>query len=269
MLSTLFDQLSIPLTAQKIFTELLERGPATARTLAEHIGIPRPSVYDNVKILIKMDLVSERDEENKKVFYIDDLENIPDLVQDKIDTLQSEKKKIEHLLPSLSKQTTFNEPKVKFYSGREGVKQVLNNILWHKNIETIIMWPMSEMLKVLGKDYLAEMNKIRIKNNISIRGIWPKDKKVNFKENPFVGVGEGHLRELRYAPKGMTWNMGYWMYGDKVGFLSSRKEGFGFVVQSKDFAELLRVQFEAIWNISIPVKAEPENTDMFLKTIGK
>jgi hypothetical protein len=51
----------------------------------------------------------------------------------------------------------------------------------------------------------------------------------------------------------MTWDMGYWLYEDKVAFLSSEKEGFGFVVQSKDFANLMKVQFEEIWKISTTV----------------
>ena len=48
----------------------------------------------------------------------------------------------------------------------------------------------------------------------------------------------------------MTWDMGYWMYEDKVAFLSSEKEGFGFVIHSKDFANLIKVQFEEIWKVS-------------------
>ena len=43
------------------------------------------------------------------------------------------------------------------------------------------------------------------------------------------------------------------MYEDRVVFLSSEKEGFGFVVHSKDFVDLIRLQFEQIWKVSKPV----------------
>jgi len=75
------------------------------------------------------------------------------------------------------------------------------------------------------------------------------------------------MREIRYAPKGMTWDMGYWMYDDKVAFISSQKELFGFVVHSRDFANLMRAQFHALWQISKPAKPEPQHTDVFLKNL--
>lgn len=114
----------------------------------------------------------------------------------------------------------------------------------------MLMWPMSEMMKVLGPEYLEELNEKRIKRNIFLRAIWPEDKKLDTKKYPYLKGDEDHLRELRFAPKGMTWDMGYWMYEDKVAFLSSEKEGFGFVVQSKDFSHLMKIQFEEMWKIS-------------------
>jgi sugar-specific transcriptional regulator TrmB len=265
MLDKILHELNLPLQAQKIFTSLLEKGPSTARLVAERLGIPRPSVYDNIKILIQHGLVSERDEENKKIFSVDDVHNIPNLLQSKIDSLETEKASFKKLLPTLLKQTSFTEPKIKFYSGKEGLQQVMNHIMWHRNINTTIMWPMSEVLNVLGADYLEELNKKRIKRNISIRGIYPHGSKQDFKKYPFLGVGGGHLREIRLAPKDMAWDMGYWMYEDKVAFISSQKESFGFIIHSRDFANLMKTQFEAIWDLSKPVKAEPQYTDAFLE----
>ena len=39
--------------------------------------------------------------------------------------------------------------------------------------------------------------------------------------------------------------MSYW-YADKVAFISSRQETFGFVIHSRDFAEMMKAQFEVI-----------------------
>ena len=129
------------------------------------------------------------------------------------------------------------------------------------------MWPISEMIGLLGEEYMENLNRTRIKNNISIRGIWPKDKKINFKEYPFMGVGKGFLRELRTAPKGLTWDMSHWVYEDKTAFISTGNETFGFIVQSRDFANFMRAQFEVIWPLSKPIKPEPKHTDRFLETL--
>lgn len=269
MLDKIFQELNLPPNARMIFSDLLDKGPSTARLIAERLGMPRPSVYDNIKILIQNGLVTERDEENKKIFSVDDVQNIPNLLQSKIDALETEKSAFKKLLPSLLKKAAFVEPKIKFYSGKEGLRQVMNHIMWHRNIATTIMWPMHEILQVLGADYLEELNKKRIQRNISIRGIYPHNSKPDLKKHPFLGIGGGHLREIRLAPKGMAWDMGYWMYEDRVAFISSQKESFGFVIHSRDFANLMKTQFEAVWNMSKPVKPEPHHTDEFLESVGK
>ncbi len=268
MFDKIFEELNIPENPRRVFKDLIESGPSTARKISERLDIPRPSIYDHLKILIEKGIVTERLGDNKKIFVIDNAENILDLIQDKINYLTKEKDIVKHTLPSLMSGIGHEEPKVKFFSGRDGLKQIMNQIMLNRNIDTILMWPMSEMMEVLGKEYLEELNVRRIEKNISIRGIWPKDKKLKLKDYPFLGVGKSHLRELKIAPAGMSWNMGYWMFNDKVGFLSSRKEMFGFIIQSKDFTELLKTQFEAMWQISTSLKAEPQNTDSFIKKIG-
>jgi predicted transcriptional regulator len=267
MLHKILSHLGVTGNAYRIYLRLLEKGPASARQLAENLNLPRPSVYDNLKLLIKYDLVVERFEENKKVFQIADVKNLSQLVQEKIDILQQDKREFSALLPLLGQQAKTIEPKIKFYAGAEGVKRVLRDMLWYENIETLTMWPISEMIEILGSDYLADLNRKRIKHGISIKGIWPKGKAVNLEKYPFLGIGGGHLRELRLAPSGMSWDMSYWLYADKVAFISSRNETFGFIVQSNDFVELIRAQFEVIWKLSKPIKPQPKYTDDFLKTV--
>lgn len=41
--------------------------------------------------------------------------------------------------------------------------------------------------------------------------------------------------------------MAYTVYGDKVLFVSSAQESFGFVVHSTAFAHLMSLQFDVLW----------------------
>jgi sugar-specific transcriptional regulator TrmB len=267
MLQDVLKNIGLPPTASRIYLRLIETGISSARQLAENLNIPRPSVYDNLKILINLGLVTETDRENKKLFRVDDVKNISRLVTDKISNLQTQEKQLKEIIPKLSQQANYLEPKIKFYSGVDGIKQVLKDLLWYKNIETLTMWPISEMVEILGKEYLADLNRRRIRQKISIKGIWPRDKAVDFKNHPFLGVGSGHLRELRFAPKGMSWSMSYWLYADKVAFISSRQESFGFTVHSRDFTELIKSQFELVWPLCQKIEVNPNDTAGFLKTV--
>lgn len=269
MLQEMFAELGLSPTTEQIYERLLRYGPASARQLAENLGIPRPSVYDHTKTLLEKDLVTELERNSIKVFAVSDYQKLPQLLERKIEELEAGKTALKELLPNIAIQTEHLEPRVKFYTGTEGVKQVLNDMLWHSNTDTLTMWPSQEMMNVLGPEYLKNLNRKRILRNISIRGIWPRNSGLSFKDYPFMGVGKGFLRELREAPPGMSWNMSYWLYGDKVAFISSKGETFGFVVQSQDFVGLLRTQFEVLWPLCKSIEAQPQYTDGFLKEIGK
>ena len=267
MLPKILKQLNFPRNAIEAYMQLLEKGPSTARQLAIHLSIPRPSIYGYLNFLLQKGLIIENDKEGKKMFSVDDARALEQLVHEQSESLKKSEAELAAILPSMIRETTTIEPKIKIYSGADGVKKVLNELLWCKNIETYTMWPISNMVGILGKDYLEHLNRVRIKNRVSIKGLWPHNKKVRLKEYPFLGVGSGHLRELRTTPKEVTWDMSYWIYGDKVAFISSKRELFGFVVHSRDFVELLKTQFKVIWKLSKPIKAESRYTDEFLKTI--
>ena len=267
MFKTIFKELGLSENMHRLYVKLIESGPSSARQLAENLNVPRPSIYDNLSILIQKGLVVEKNEGNKKIFQVDDMKNLPRLVKEKMAILSKEQKSIEEMLPSLLMQTDSTQPRIKFYTGAEGVKQVLNDLLWLKGVETLSMWPVSEMIHVLGTEFFANFNRERIRAKISIRGIWPQNKIVKFKEHPYFGTGNKHLRELRLAPKGVSWNMGTWQYADKVAFISSRQETFAFVITSKDFAQWHKAQFEMMWKSSKPTKSLEKDTTDYLKTV--
>ena len=114
MFTKIFQELGLSEITQKVFNDLVANGVSTASKLAERVGIPRSSVYDHLKILIQKGLVTERSEENKKVFQIDDVRNIQELLNDKIKALEVEKKQFELSLPSLLQKVAFIEPQIKF-----------------------------------------------------------------------------------------------------------------------------------------------------------
>lgn len=267
MLEKILSDIGITGTTSQVYMKLLESGASSARQLAENLNIPRPSVYDNLKVLINRGLVVERDEDNKKIFQADDVKHLPHLLQEKVQALQSSEKLLTELLPTLMKQDTAIEPRIKFFHGIDGVRQALRDFLWYPNEETMTLWPISDVIDFLGADFMADLNRRRIRNNISIRAVWARDKAVSLKEYPFMGVGDGFLREIRQAPAGMNWSMGAWLYADKVAFISSKQESFGFIIHSRDFFQLMKAQFDVIWPISKPLKAEPQHTDPFLKTV--
>src|SRR5690606_5870630 len=63
---------------------------------------------------------------------------------------------------------------------------------------------------------------------------------------------EDELREVRYAPEHITLNMSTYVYDDKVVMLSTKRENYGLIIQSQDFASLYAAMFAGLWAISHP-----------------
>ena len=170
------------------------------------------------------------------------------------------------LLPDLHKRSgvTLIHPKFQFFEGEDGVKHVLKDMLLYRGISTEAFWPIRSMLETLSPDFFRYHNKARIQRNISTRAIWPLSQAVDIKQYPYLGVGDAFKREIRVAPKNIDFSMGYWLYGSKAAFLSSRRERFGFIIESAELAETLCSQFNAIWNLSKPLTVDPKDTELFL-----
>jgi len=110
------------------------------------------------------------------------------------------------------------------------------------------------MIGILGEEFFKKHNKERIAQNIYTRAIWPQNQRVNIQTHSYLGIGDAFLREIRIAPKEIGFEMGYWIYENKVAFVSSKKESFGFIIESRELAEMLSSQFEMVWKISHAIK---------------
>ncbi|HAE36703.1 TPA: hypothetical protein DCX66_00235 [Candidatus Nomurabacteria bacterium] len=251
----------------KIFLYLLENGEQTAGNLAKKAGLPRPSLYGFLKNLQKNGIVIESQKNGIKTFLTCKEEQIKNILDEKIKELEKGKNEIHNLFFELQKGNIITSPRLQFFEGKDGVSHVLKDILLYSNIETKTYWPIKAMLEILGEDFFRKLNKERIKRNIYNRAIWPQSQKVDIKKHPYLGVGENFLREIRLAPKEVEFSMGYWIYENKVVFVSSKKECFGFIIESKEFAEMLSSQFDSIWKQSKIISIPDKYTKKFLDDI--
>jgi sugar-specific transcriptional regulator TrmB len=247
-LDSILQDLDLPPTSTKIYKDLLEHGQSPARTLSLRLRITRPSTYDHLAILKKKGLIIEKKIENKTYFNISDVHEIKNALQEKIAILTEHEEVFSSMLPALLKQSKSEAPVIKFFEGVAGLSHLLHDVLWSKGETIYTMWPHEEMQKVLGKETLIRFNDKRIRGKINVCALWPKTMKPASHE--YIWNDKDVLTERRYTPKGIVWSMGYTIYGDKVSFISSHKEVFGFIVQSKEFALLMKLQFDTLWSLS-------------------
>jgi len=253
----------------KTFLYLLENGEQTAGNLAKKTGLSRPSLYGFLKKLQENSLVVESQKNGVKTFFAVSKEKVNVFLDKKIEELNNSKSDIEKLFATIQAGKIIVSPRFQFFEGIEGVQHVLRDMLLYRDIKTRAYWPIKAMIELLSENFFSQLNKERIRRHIYTQGIWPDSQKVNIKKYPYLGVGERFFRELRLAPKEIDFSMGYWIYENKVAFISSKKECFGFIIESQEFSEMMSSQHEAIWKLSKTISVPDEYTKEFLNEIGK
>ncbi len=271
MLETVFSSLDLGPGESRAYLALLEHGPLTAGNLAKKTGVPRPSVYGFLNRLTNKGAVTQTSKKGVKLFVAEKPEVIVRLFRNRIEELETSRLKFENLIPDLEKKIPldFLNPRFEFFEGREGVQNVLKDMLLYSGISTFSFWPIKAMVDILSPDFFHYHNRVRIQNKVSVRALWPQNQVVNIKTHPYLGAGKEYLREIRVAPAGIDFSMGYWVYKNKAAFLSSNQESFGFIIESRELAEMLQAQFDLIWALSKPLPIKPQDMAPFIRELKR
>lgn len=229
---------------------LLREGPHPAGAIAKHLNIKRPSLYVYLKNLLASGLITQSTKNGIKIFSPITKEAFELIFDQRIIEIKNTKETFFNTIEEIKKNKTWEKPKIQIFEGPEEMRNLARDFLLYRDIETQSYWPIKSMIEVLGVDFFKDFNQERIKRNIWVNAIWPENQKVSNDKYPFMGAGEEFLREIRIAPKEIDFSMGYWIYENKVAFISSKKSNFGFIIENIELADMLRSQFEAIWQIS-------------------
>lgn len=224
--------------------------------IASHLSTPKSSVYDAINELIEKSIVIEYAEGKAKSFGISSMEQLENVYKKKMNQFEeAHKSLLAYIQENAQKasRSSISKPKIRFYYGVEGIRQAFRDTPWTKeHRETYLMWPMKEMVELLGEGFLIHHGTPRLTHKINMsvvqkeedRGEVPKS--FEWKEYD----EEKELTHIRYAPKNMKWNISYWIYGDKVLFAGSGQEKYAFVVHSREFASLMQLMWEQMWSVT-------------------
>ena len=269
MIETIFEKLGLTSQEPKLYLALLESGPTSAGLLAKKSGTRRSTLYGLLENLQGRGLVSQTEKNGVKIWRAEPPETISNSLRRKSEEWKKTNEDFNILLPELLKKQRQDTlaPRFKYFHGIDGVKHIMNDMLLYSDMITQSFWPASEMLDLLGEDFFDTLNRARIRQRLYTQALWPPSKAVNISKHPSFGVGKEFFREIRLTPKGVDCTMGYWAYHTKVAFVSSRKECFGFIVESNELRQMLKTQFDVLWEISEPIKVPKKALRKFLSTI--
>ncbi|MFA7209628.1 MAG: helix-turn-helix domain-containing protein [Parcubacteria group bacterium] len=231
----------------KVYLAALELGPTSIQNLTEKSGIKRSTVYEMIKNLEKKGLVSETSKGKRRLMVASEPERLKQ-------SITAKERLLKEILPELKSLNNIGnvKPIIRYYEGKEGLRQIYKDTLTTKNKLTLWISPIQSMLETIGEDFLNSYVEERTSLGIWVNSVYITSQRVEDYKYLNPTTFEKTLRRIRFTSPDINIKNAMCIYGNKVAIISSRKEGFGFVMESADYAETMRVFHNLLWNISKP-----------------
>ena len=225
-----------------IYLAALEMGKFSVLSLARKTNIKRPTCYLILDDLIKKGLISTFPQA-KKVLYVAEHPNA--LLKRSADNFQMTK----NLMPELQglMGLSSEKPELRVYSGQKGIQHIYEQML-DDGKDLYYIASTEELVKSAGAEFLDDWIKRRILKGLKTYRISVRDDEM-FEVPLYVG-GPENLRTVKYAPPGFTTPYTLYIFGKKVAFVSTKKDLFGFIVESADLAQSMKAMFDVVWSVS-------------------
>ena len=217
---------------------VLEIGPASISDIAKRAKIKRPTVYYLVEELIKKGLVLKVPS-GKRVFY---KASEPKRI---LSLLDQRKQNFEKILPILEALflTKPNQPKVRFYEGKEGLKNIYEEMLnTHKKVYTIFSF--DDFLTVFTEKDNEHFFQI-LKNSGGILYDLIKPTSLAKKSVKAETYRKG-VAKIKFLPENFKVTIDQMVTGNKVAMISFKSLA-GVIIEDQDIADSQKEFIKYLW----------------------
>ncbi|MDD3486861.1 MAG: helix-turn-helix domain-containing protein [Candidatus Moranbacteria bacterium] len=227
----------------RVYRASLELGQANAQEISKKAEVERTSVYVLLESLEKEGLLSSTMKRKTKYYIPAHPEKLVEILEGKVDLMG----KFLPLFVSLYK-TSDVRPKIRFYEDRESIKEIFKDTLSCREKKIKSISSARDLLELLGKDFLNHHIEKRVKAGIETISLRLEEKEP---EHWYLSAkNEEVLRTTRFLPKGIFFDVVCLIYDSKVALVSSKRESFGFIVESKEFSNFIKTIYDFLWKAS-------------------
>ncbi len=227
--------------------------------LGKKLNLPRPTVYGYLNTLVATGLVKRALSSKGGRFYAESAERVASIFTEKADEFEFARISIERELRNATNKNHSYDPKLFVFDQSNAAELVLRDIIRSRVSETCWFWPIKDMLVKIPAEVHERFHRDRVARGMKLRVLWPQTQRMRLRDHrnhpELLGSwGPEALREIRILPAHVPMLLGYGIYGSRVGFIGTKREHLGFVVDSPDLSGTLKSQFDYWWSISMPLK---------------
>ena len=221
----------------EIYLACLELGSSPVNLISKKSNSPRTTCYDILETLRDMGLVSSFVKKKTRYYSVEDPKKLLRSAEAKTQDLKEVLPQLEALFYSEDKE----KPRVRFFQGEAGMKQILQEILQDKK-DVLSFSSADDLLELFG-DYWPKFVQERVKKKIIVRVIMLNTPKAHERKK----MGAQQLRLVKMVPVEFKHQGSIIIFGNKVALFSLTKDRTAIIIESKIIARLHRSALEYIW----------------------
>lgn len=223
----------------RLYLAALELGESNIQQLAKKSSVKRTTAYDIIDSLKKRGLISQSSRNKKTLFSATD----PNKLEEDLD---EKKHALKRILPELMMiaNSIDKKPKVRFFEGYEGIKEVYKDTL-HFSDSELLAWVSPDAINAFDVEFLDEFYlPKRVQKKIWVRAIAPDVEQMQgYKEVDEKSLRKTRLSDAQAFPLKVEINL----YGKNKIAAMSFEEKFGMIIESQRIFETLQSIFEMNW----------------------
>jgi sugar-specific transcriptional regulator TrmB len=236
--------------AVTLYLQSYRVGRTTVGRLAQMVGMDRSSAHLAAAQLRAVGLLDEMPNGGRTLVWVKPPKEILTRLRIGMRKLRSQFDAVEDALPRLEAGYSEKDslPVLQMFTGKDGLRQVVANILEHAEGEILLVTNQAAERQVFTRADHQEFIRERLRRGISIRAL-----AVDTPEAAeLVRTDGANLRETRIiqGEEAVPFQSETYIYGDMVAMLSFSEIVLGLLIRSADFAQAQRWMFERLWQES-------------------
>lgn len=227
------------------YVALVALGDAGAAEVARQARIPRTSAYAALAALAAAGLATPTVRGRRKRFIAAQPQTLLDLPRRQEALLRT----LVGDLAGLARRRPVR-PRIAIHEGREGIVHVNEQLLTVRSRRYRYIGSAQEMVDAMGADYLQDYVRRRVARGIHVQTIRVRGHESGL---PCLGDGARWLREVRYLERPVARDLAsVYLWDDRVSVISTIQEGYGIIIDSREFAAMLELVWETLWTTAVP-----------------
>ncbi len=235
--SSLLTSLGLSPAEADVYVAVLELGEANLQEIADKSGVKRTTIYHFLPELKTRGFLIETKKRKRKVYSATHPEQLLEIEKTRLAEL-------ERLMPELLaiQNQSQTKPKVTFYEGVDGIKEVYADMLKDKK-HIIAFEDLEHMKEGLPSSFYDFFPSERAKRNITFHSI-ARDSEI---AREFVKSNIKLLRQTKLL-RTADWKTEINIYGSKVALMSFRTDPpFCVLIEDPSIADTLKTAWKELW----------------------